>query len=472
MKNNIRRMDIPVVRQLALPIGYTNNYHGAMFCSDGKRFIFYFSGYGQGVLSRYDCDTDGWMQIQTGLTTTNSPSSSSYNGDCVYDKSKNKIYYLPGNNAATFYYYDISGKTVSSALSVTNLDAVQYGSLVHTCSDKHASANDDYIYAINGGATTNNQRLYRYSISTNTWNFYNAGGWGTTSALTFFPAAVTNNCALIWMRDTSATQMACVKGTVTRTIYFFDVTTPTYQGALDLRIGGTISTGSMTAYDADTGYLYFVETASRNIGKTKLDVSKAEYSGTVSSGTTTTLTDINADWKEDELVEKFYITITTGSTVQVRKIISNTSNTITISGTMTAPDNTSTYVINSSVVDFGTATSAASTRLDDSSKSWITNMYINYEVAIVGGTGAGQRRYITANASNNLTISAAWSVTPDTTSVYEIRGLTVFPFTQMQVSTSVSYYGNTMEIINIEGVKYLYYWRKGSNGDWFRVVIP
>lgn len=43
-------------------------------------------------------------------------------------------------------------------------------------------------------------------------------------------------------------------------------------------------------------------------------------------------------------------------------------------------------------------------------------------VEIVGGTGAGQQRLITANGKNTLLVSKAWTQIPDTTSVFVIRG--------------------------------------------------
>lgn len=48
--------------------------------------------------------------------------------------------------------------------------------------------------------------------------------------------------------------------------------------------------------------------------------------------------------------------------------------------------------------------------------------FTNYEIFIVSGTGAGQIRKISAHAANTITISPAWTVNPDTTSVFKIRG--------------------------------------------------
>jgi hypothetical protein len=69
----------------------------------------------------------------------------------------------------------------------------------------------------------------------------------------------------------------------------------------------------------------------------------------------------------------------------------------------------------------GTATSATSTTLVNSGKAWTTGKWINYQVRITGGTGIGQIRTITANTGTTLTV-AAWTVTPDNTSTYNIEG--------------------------------------------------
>lgn len=70
----------------------------------------------------------------------------------------------------------------------------------------------------------------------------------------------------------------------------------------------------------------------------------------------------------------------------------------------------------------GTATGATSTTLVNSAKTWTTNQWSNSQVKIVSGTGAGQIRTIASNTGTTLTVSAAWTVTPDATSIYHIEG--------------------------------------------------
>jgi len=70
----------------------------------------------------------------------------------------------------------------------------------------------------------------------------------------------------------------------------------------------------------------------------------------------------------------------------------------------------------------GTATAATSTTLTNSSKTWTTNQWSNYQVRITAGTGVGQVRTISSNTGTALTVSTAWTITPSTDSVYSIEG--------------------------------------------------
>lgn len=70
----------------------------------------------------------------------------------------------------------------------------------------------------------------------------------------------------------------------------------------------------------------------------------------------------------------------------------------------------------------GTATSGGASTLTNSSKTWTSNQWTNYQVRITAGTGIGQVRNIASNTSTVLTTSTSWAVNPDATSVYNIEG--------------------------------------------------
>ena len=69
----------------------------------------------------------------------------------------------------------------------------------------------------------------------------------------------------------------------------------------------------------------------------------------------------------------------------------------------------------------GTATSATATTLVQTGKTWTASQWINAQVRITAGTGAGQIRTITGNTADTLTV-ATWTTTPDATSQYAIEG--------------------------------------------------
>jgi len=69
----------------------------------------------------------------------------------------------------------------------------------------------------------------------------------------------------------------------------------------------------------------------------------------------------------------------------------------------------------------GTATAGAATTLTNGAKTWTVNGWTNYQIRITAGTGIGQIRTIASNTATVITVSAAWTTTPDATSVYAIE---------------------------------------------------
>lgn len=76
----------------------------------------------------------------------------------------------------------------------------------------------------------------------------------------------------------------------------------------------------------------------------------------------------------------------------------------------------------------GTATAATTTSLTDDDATFNTTGDGDRGawVRITGGTGKGQIRQIQSNTATALTINAAWSETPDTTSTYTVGGIYSF----------------------------------------------
>ena len=69
----------------------------------------------------------------------------------------------------------------------------------------------------------------------------------------------------------------------------------------------------------------------------------------------------------------------------------------------------------------GIVSSATGTTLVNSLKNWAPGQWVNYQVRIVSGLGAGQTRVISSNNATTLT-TPAWAITPDGTSNYVIEG--------------------------------------------------
>jgi hypothetical protein len=70
----------------------------------------------------------------------------------------------------------------------------------------------------------------------------------------------------------------------------------------------------------------------------------------------------------------------------------------------------------------GSATAATTNTLTNNTRNWTVNQWASSQIRITAGTGAGQIRTISSNTSTQVTVSANWTVTPDTTSQYSIEG--------------------------------------------------
>jgi len=148
--------------------------------------------------------------------------------------------------------------------------------------------------------------------------------------------------------------------------------------------------------------------------------------GIATGGSATTLVDAAhgvdvASWKVDQWKD-YWVYIYSGvGAGQIRKIDSNTANTLTWTTHINPhPNATSRYFIIG--FDAGTATAGAASTITDSTKAWEVNRWRNYAVRILAGTGAGQLRPIASNTATALTIVGTWATTPDNTSVFAIQG--------------------------------------------------
>lgn len=70
----------------------------------------------------------------------------------------------------------------------------------------------------------------------------------------------------------------------------------------------------------------------------------------------------------------------------------------------------------------GAATAGAATTITRSTANWAVNQWANYQVRITAGTGIGQVRQVASNTATVVTVSSAWTVNPDATSVFQFEG--------------------------------------------------
>ena len=153
--------------------------------------------------------------------------------------------------------------------------------------------------------------------------------------------------------------------------------------------------------------------------------------------TTTIIVDVTKNWIANEHAWKILDLNVSGTapTTQKRWIVSNTPNTLTVQGAITAGvSGTSKYVIYEAET-FGIeyqykqaeksndwhASSGSTTTLVDSSKNWNIDQWKNYKMDIIAWTGfASGIITVTGNTETTLSFTAQ-SFTPDTTTRYRVH---------------------------------------------------
>jgi len=176
------------------------------------------------------------------------------------------------------------------------------------------------------------------------------------------------------------------------------------------------------------------------IGVGSLTTFSVAQGGTTTSPTynaqsTTVVYDASCNWITNEHVGKVLSLNVVGvsPTTQLRRITSNTSNSLTVATIVAGVNGTSRYSIQGvqcfgsmqtnripSKSNSGWATSGTGTTLVDSTKAWNNNQWINCKVRVMSGTGVGNESAITSNTATTLTVASWPNATPDTTSKYLI----------------------------------------------------
>ena len=181
----------------------------------------------------------------------------------------------------------------------------------------------------------------------------------------------------------------------------------------------TNSKGSISQNSEDVGDKSFLQV--EYVGQASAVVQAA---GVATGGAGSALDDSLASWGVNAFAG-YFVAVTLAGVANLRKIASNTATQLTVTNAFTTPPTTEAYQVLTGMVRTGTAASgAASTITLEAALNLGANEVDGLIVAIVGGTGSGQRRTITSHTtgvSPVLTVDEAWTTNPDNTSVYEIR---------------------------------------------------
>ena len=271
------------------------------------------------------------------------------------------------------------------------------------------------------------------------------------------PAASAAGAMVISSRHFRQQQML-VRGTTEAFMYnptedgWVTITSPALAGTLAAgasgtagawSTGSTIGAASLTATAGTTSTITTNQTLARDLRGYKILIMSGPNNGAVldivsntigASAVITVATQASAFSASTTyrlLTPRFYVlgsgTLAAGS-FRVYDYATNTWTTLTITGLAATIGTDGKLIATPSMVDgdfkhfaTGTATSATATTLVQTGKTWTASQWINYQVRITGGTGAGQIRTITANTADSLTV-ATWTTTPDATSTYAISG--------------------------------------------------
>lgn len=89
----------------------------------------------------------------------------------------------------------------------------------------------------------------------------------------------------------------------------------------------------------------------------------------------------------------------------------------------------------------GSATSATSLSLYDTTQAFTPNLYAGKWIYIVSGTGAGQSRLIASNTATQIVVTSAWATNPSAGSIYAIVS---------EVGNSFPFFATVVKSVNID----------------------
>ncbi len=345
----------------------------------------YLSGNGVSAVWQYVTDCDNWTQgslLDFGTNAANGLCTKLAGSECIpstgFTRNTNTITGINTTPVAKGTNY-VVGDILTLATGVGGkviVEAISAGGLVETVS------------LLSPGSSG-------YSVAT----FATSGGTGS-------------GCTI------SVTSVGVSARVVTTANHFYKIgDTVTLSGATDATYNTTYT---ITGVDALTQF--------------DVTTTAAATAVAVATSSVTVIVDASKSWAVNSLVGMLIQTQTagTGGTIQVRRISSNTANSVTVNLAITAPTNTTRFLIHDTPAfgravqykvpaktNTGWATGGSTTTLVDSGKNWNVNQWASYRIQIEAGTGAGSEFAITSNTATTLTY-ATQSFTPDATTKYRI----------------------------------------------------
>lgn len=298
---------------------------------------------------------------------------------------------------------------------------------------------NDKIYLAGNGASA----MYQYTVEGDMWAAGRIYERGTCRQL----AAMRNGDRGIGL--TSITRVGTV-GTATAAINH------------NFRTGDSLTLSGATGADAALYNGTFTVTVTGITTFTYTMVGTPTATATFNTLSTTLVVDSVKNWTVNEHANKLVYIMSvgpTGTIAWVRKILSNTSNTLSFTLALSGvPTNgTYRYVIadlpSLGEEDSGTTTAGATTTLTDSAKAWVVNIWAGRRLRFTAGTGLTQELTITSNTANTLTFALATA--PDVSTTYSI--LSIAP---RSIGTALVWAPLTT-MTNAQG-RYMFSWRGGG----------
>lgn len=148
-----------------------------------------------------------------------------------------------------------------------------------------------------------------------------------------------------------------------------------------------------------------------------------QLSGTSTGGTATTLVMTGAGWTIDQFKD-MYLEVTLTATKNIRKILSNTADTLTVQNMSGAPAADAFRILTGVILDGDCIAGATGEITIDSNVDIAANELDGLQVVLDAGLGSGQRRVVASHTTGTgavLTVSPNWTTTPDATTDYQIR---------------------------------------------------